>query len=59
LTSPPQSGAADWTTVEWAFESLEEARARLLSLGGAAEVLEPLALRRAMADYGRQIVGRY
>ena len=59
LSAPPQPGAEGWVTVEWAFESLEEARARLLALGGAVKVLEPLPLRRAMADYGRQIVGRY
>jgi predicted DNA-binding transcriptional regulator YafY len=59
LTSPPQPGGEDWVTLEWTFESLEEARSRLLALGGAVEVLTPLALRRAMEDYGRQIVSRY
>lgn len=41
------------------FESLLEARAALLGLGGAIEVLEPLALRVSMADYARQIIERY
>jgi len=59
LSSPPQPEAGGWITVEWAFESLEEARSRLLALGGAVEVLAPLALRRSMEDYGRQIVSRY
>ena len=59
LNAPPQSDGKDWSTVEWVFESLAEARSRLLALGGAVEVLEPLPLRRAMADYGRQIVARY
>ena len=27
LSSPPQPGVEGWVTVEWAFESLEEARA--------------------------------
>ena len=39
------------------LEPLEDRR--LLALGGAVEVMEPLPLRRAMADYGRQIVARY
>ena len=59
LAAPPQISAAEWATVEWTFESLEEARVRLLALGGAVEVLEPVALRRSMADYGRQIAARY
>lgn len=42
--------------VELAFESLEEARDHLLALGGAVVVLEPLALRLSLRDYGRQIV---
>jgi predicted DNA-binding transcriptional regulator YafY len=59
LSAPPQLDAAGWTTVEWAFESLDAARACLLALGGAVEVLAPLPLRRAMADYGRQIKMQY
>ena len=41
------------------FRSLESARARLLSFGRAAEVLDPLPLRKSMADYARQIIGIY
>jgi predicted DNA-binding transcriptional regulator YafY len=37
------------------FESLEDARARCLSLGYAVEVLEPEALRRSLIDYAEQI----
>jgi predicted DNA-binding transcriptional regulator YafY len=37
------------------FESLEEARARCLSLGYAVEVLEPEALRVSIIDYAEQI----
>jgi predicted DNA-binding transcriptional regulator YafY len=59
LSSPPQPDAEGWATIEWSFEDLAQARSRLLALGGAVEVLEPLPLRRAMADYGRQIAGRY
>jgi predicted DNA-binding transcriptional regulator YafY len=59
LTTPPQPDAEGWVTVEWTFESLEQARARLLALGGTVEVLEPLALRRSMADYGKQVTEQY
>jgi predicted DNA-binding transcriptional regulator YafY len=59
LNAPPRPDVEDWIAVEWAFESLVEARGRLLTLGGAVKVLEPLPLRRAMADYGQQIVARY
>jgi hypothetical protein len=59
LSSPPLPDGEGWATIEWAFEDLAQARSRLLALGGAVEVLEPLPLRRAMADYGRQIAGRY
>jgi predicted DNA-binding transcriptional regulator YafY len=38
-----------------AFESLEEARARCLSLGYAVEVLGPEALRKSIIDYAEQI----
>lgn len=57
-----QAGPADaegWITLELPFESLDAARERLLSLGGAVEVLAPRALRASLADYARQIVGVY
>jgi predicted DNA-binding transcriptional regulator YafY len=41
------------------FETLEEARGRLLALGRAAEVLEPRELRLSLADYARQIAAVY
>ena len=41
------------------FESLWDARSVLLGMGGAVEVLEPLALRATLADYARQISQRY
>jgi predicted DNA-binding transcriptional regulator YafY len=48
-----------WVTLTLAFESLEAARDRILDLGGAAEVLEPEALRMSLLDYAAQIVKRY
>jgi predicted DNA-binding transcriptional regulator YafY len=41
------------------FESLEEARARCLSLGYAVEVLEPEALRLSIIDHAEQICKMY
>ncbi len=42
-----------------AFESLEDARSKLLGLGRSVEVLEPLALRRSIADYAQQTLSVY
>jgi predicted DNA-binding transcriptional regulator YafY len=41
------------------FESLHEARERLLGFGGAVEVVAPQALRQGMVDFARQVVARY
>ncbi len=57
-----QAGPADakgWITLDLAFESLEAARDRLLSLGSSVEVLAPQALRASLADYARQIIAIY
>jgi predicted DNA-binding transcriptional regulator YafY len=45
--------------IRLAFGSLEEARARLLPLGSAVEVVSPRALRLSIADYGRRIAALY
>jgi predicted DNA-binding transcriptional regulator YafY len=54
-----QADARGWLTFELQFESLEAARSRLLGLGGAVEVLAPVALRLSMQDYARQIANLY
>ncbi|HLO33428.1 MAG TPA: WYL domain-containing protein [Anaerolineales bacterium] len=41
------------------FESFESARARILGLGRAIEVLEPLALRMSVIDFAQQIASLY
>jgi len=56
-TQPPD--ADGWRLMSLHFETFEKARAQLLALGGAIEVLEPLALRMSIADYGNQISGLY
>ena len=57
-----QSGAPDadgWQVITLPFESLEAARDRILDFGSAAEVLEPIALRRSILDYAEQIAQFY
>lgn len=51
--------AQGWFTLDLAFETLEEARSRLLALGGAVEVLSPDVLRLSMADFGARIAAVY
>jgi predicted DNA-binding transcriptional regulator YafY len=51
--------ASGWITLDLPFETLEDARGRLLALGGAVEVLHPPALRDSVQDYARQIASRY
>jgi predicted DNA-binding transcriptional regulator YafY len=51
--------AAGWLTLTLPFEGLEDARTRLLPLGGDIEVLAPRALRLSLADFARQIAARY
>jgi predicted DNA-binding transcriptional regulator YafY len=54
------SGPGDpWTRLRASFESLEGARAVLLSLGGAVEVIEPLPLRWSMRDFAEQVMEQY
>ena len=54
--SPDEQG---WVTGILSFETFEIARARILSYGGAVQVLEPEALRCSVLDFARQIVARY
>jgi len=59
LMSPPKIEPDGWQTITLTFESIESARTRILGYGGAAEVLEPLALRRSVQDFARQTLARY
>lgn len=56
------AGASDthgWMVVELAFDSLDEARERLLACGRGVEILEPRALRQSVLDYAQQIAALY
>jgi len=48
-----------WVTLTLAFDSFEAARAQLLACGGAVEVLDPLPLRRSLADFAAQVISLY
>jgi predicted DNA-binding transcriptional regulator YafY len=57
-----QAGPPDadgWTTLTLLFESLYDARSRLLSWGGDIEVLEPDVLRMSIVDFAHQTLARY
>jgi predicted DNA-binding transcriptional regulator YafY len=51
--------ADGWATLTLHYEHFFQARALLLALGGAVEVLEPEPLRLSIADHARQIVKVY
>lgn len=49
----------EWSMVEMTFGFFEDARTRLLGLGGAVEVIEPLALRLSLRDFAEQAAAIY
>ena len=57
--TPEYPDPAGWQTLCLTFETLNEARERLLALGGMVEVLEPPELRWSIADYAEQIAKLY
>lgn len=52
-------GADGWQSVLLYFDSLEEARTKLLGLGAGLEVETPVALRLSVLDYAQQVVQLY
>jgi predicted DNA-binding transcriptional regulator YafY len=59
LNTPPAMEREDWQVISLTFENFETARTRILGFGGAIEVLDPLALRKSVADYAHQIQAIY
>ncbi|MDD5263732.1 MAG: WYL domain-containing protein [Candidatus Bipolaricaulis sp.] len=55
----PAAPTGEWIEIDVAFSFFEEARRKLLALGGAVEVLRPASLRASVADFARQIARRY
>jgi predicted DNA-binding transcriptional regulator YafY len=57
-----EAEAADgegWITLTVIFDSLEDARQRILGCGGAVEILDPPALRLSVSDFAAQTVSLY
>jgi predicted DNA-binding transcriptional regulator YafY len=54
---PPD--AEGWIALTLSFETLEDARERILGFGRAMEVVSPQALRNSVLDYAAQIVSLY
>lgn len=52
----PGAAAGDNGTMECRFDSFDDARSRILGLGSAARILEPIALSLAVLDYARQAI---
>jgi len=59
LETPPAVRREGWQAVTLTFENFEAARTSILGFGGAIEVLEPLALRRSVADFSQQTRSLY
>ncbi len=59
LARAEPAGAEGWISTVLPFESFEAARERILGFGGAAEVLEPEALRCSVADFAARVLSRY
>lgn len=55
--APPDAG--EWITLSMMFETLPEARSKLLSFGTSIEVLEPLELRESIGEYANRIAEFY
>ena len=49
----------DWKSITIWFDNMFQAREKILSMGRAAEVLEPEALKLSVLDFARQIVDYY
>jgi predicted DNA-binding transcriptional regulator YafY len=58
-TEAESPDARGWIILTLRFENFFIARERILSLGRAAEVLEPEALRLSVIDFAWQIVDFY
>ena len=59
LAQASPADAEGWITITLSFESLERARERILGLGRAVEVVEPIPLRNSVVDFAAQIVDFY
>lgn len=56
---PMKDKEQNWVEMDLTFENLEEARKKLLIIGGMVKVLEPLALKLALQDFASEILKLY
>ncbi len=59
IVETEQGKESGWMVVNISFENFFRARECILSLGSAAEVLEPEALKLSVIDFARQIIDFY
>ena len=59
IEAAASSDSSGWLNLTLPFETLEDARERILGFGGAMEVLAPWGLRRSIQDYAAQIMALY
>jgi predicted DNA-binding transcriptional regulator YafY len=59
LAQAPPPDTEGWITLTLPFESITAARTRILGFGRAVEVLEPVALRKSVRDFAKQITAFY
>jgi len=59
MRNTPGANHPTRVTIEAGFAEYEDARARIMGLGGAARVVSPRALALGIADYAQQIRRRY
>jgi predicted DNA-binding transcriptional regulator YafY len=48
-----------WVTVRMSFEWEGQAREKLLGMGSAAQIIEPIALRKNVIDFAQQVLHNY
>ena len=59
LLEQAEPDANGWRILNYTFEQMEEAQARILGMGASAEVIAPDALRTAVSESAQKVVERY
>lgn len=50
---------SEWIEIQMSFETFDQARQRILGMGGAIKVLEPQSLRKSINDFAKQVTALY
>jgi predicted DNA-binding transcriptional regulator YafY len=59
LSDFDEANEQKWRSVTIWFDDMYQAREKILSMGGAAEVLEPEALKLSIIDFAKRIIEHY